>query len=497
MNNICEDYNECLNNPCPLNAKCNNSPGSFTCDCVNGTIFDAKTGSCRQPGDCFSDEDCSEESKCVKNRCIDPCKILSPCGENAYCSVIKHSPMCECAPDSQGDPYKKCTKLECVKDIDCSLEEACVNFKCKNSCSIPRACGRNANCVSRNHVGHCSCAPGYTGDPVLGCVPIQYCQDDTRCSSGTKCVESLCVGVCKNSRECLYDQVCIQGTCRPTCSSNDSCPQFQFCLNRICTKDIQCMSDEDCNEDEKCSVNRNGIPQCIKVCDRHPCGRQAICIGKSHQAVCSCQRGYFGDPLQNCKRKECETDTDCSDDKLCDKNMCKIACLVENNCGDNTICASEKHNHVCYCQPGYTGDPKKGCTKINWCSTNPCGDGAECKNTKDSAQCVCSAGMVGNPYGEGCRKAQECRLNRDCPNVARCTALDGIRKCTDACENVKCGPNAECIASRHIGQCKCKDGFIGNAASDKGCRLREISCTSKTDCPKDHYCHKSICRGKS
>lgn len=134
--------------------------------------------------------------------------------------------------------------------------------------------------------------------------------------------------------------------------------------------------------------------------------------------------------MTGCKRKECDSDAECSDDKLCEKNMCKIACLVRNDCGDNSICSSEKHNHVCYCQPGYTGDPVKECMQINWCSSNPCGNGAECKNARNRAKCACPAGTVGNPYEEGCRKAQECRFNRDCPAVARCTVVDGIRKCT-------------------------------------------------------------------
>lgn len=193
-NNICEDINECLNNPCPLNANCINSAGSYTCGCVNGTILDIKSGNCRLSGHCFSDDDCSDKTKCTNNNCVNPCSNISPCGENAECIVSKHILTCECPQDSQGDPYKKCTKYDCTKDADCSIEEACVNYKCKNSCDIPRACGRNADCLSKNHIGHCTCSPGYTGDPVQGCAPIQYCADDSSCSTGTRCVDSLCAG---------------------------------------------------------------------------------------------------------------------------------------------------------------------------------------------------------------------------------------------------------------------------------------------------------------
>lgn len=200
-------------------------------------------------------------------------------------------------------------------------------------------------------------------------------------------------------------------------------------MNRICTKEVACTSDNDCAIDEKCSVSRKGLPQCVKVCERQPCGRQATCIGRNHQPSCSCAKGFFGDPLQGCKRKECDVDSDCSEDKLCELNMCKIACLAGNNCGENTVCSSEKHRHVCYCQPGYTGNPLKQCVEINWCEPNPCGNGAECKNMRDRALCSCPSGTIGDP-NEGCRKAQECRFHRDCPSVARCTVVDGIRKCT-------------------------------------------------------------------
>lgn len=228
----------------------------------------------------------------------------------------------------------------------------------------------------------------------------------------------------------MNNQVCIKNTCRVSCSLNDTCPEFQYCLNSICTKEVQCISNNDCLDDEKCSTGKNGIPQCIKVCDKHPCGRQAECVGKNHQPTCSCALGFFGDPLEGCQRKECDTDTECSEDKVCDRNMCKIACLVKNECRENSICSSEKHKNVCYCQPGYTGDPIKGCTEINWCKLSPCASGAECKSARDRAECTCPANTVGNPYEEGCRKAEECRFNRDCPTAARCTVIDGTRKCT-------------------------------------------------------------------
>lgn len=236
--------------------------------------------------------------------------------------------------------------------------------------------------------------------------------------------------MCQNSRDCFDDQICIQGTCRLTCSSNDTCPESLFCANRICLKDVKCISHNDCAEDEQCDIGSNGISKCLKVCENEPCGRNAYCSGISHKSICMCKKGFLGDPVKGCEKKECDDNSDCSDDKFCENNMCKIACSSHKVCGENSICSSEKHKHVCYCQPGFTGDPEKGCTEINWCKSQPCADGAECINTRSNAKCVCPVGTIGNPYEEGCYKAEECRFNRDCPVVARCTVIGTVRKCT-------------------------------------------------------------------
>lgn len=60
---------------------------------------------------------------------------------------------------------------------------------------------------------------------------------------------------------------------------------------------------------------------------------------------------------------------------------------------------------------------------------------------------------------------------------------------------MKCGANAECVPERHAGQCRCKAGYSGNAAIEKGCHIREVTCKTKTDCLEDQYCNKGACVG--
>lgn len=191
-----------------------------------------------------------------------------------------------------------------------------------------------------------------------------------------------------------------------------------------------CKTNEDCADNEECALNNRNIPECRKVCDQYPCGRQTICKGVAHRPVCSCRDGFFGDPRKGCVKKDCESDNDCSDEKYCEQHVCKIACLTGKPCGENSVCSSEKHRRLCSCKPGYTGNPNTGCIKLDYCSTKPCGDGSVCKNMRNEAQCSCPQGTVGDPYKEGCQKSQECRANRDCPSIARCTIVNGKRKCT-------------------------------------------------------------------
>ena len=103
--------------------------------------------------------------------------------------------------------------------------------------------------------------------------------------------------------------------------------------------------------------------------------------------------------------------------------------MVENPCGANALCSAENHQQVCYCQPGYTGDPLLGCKALDLCTSNPCASGATCINSRGSYKCMCPIGTVGDPYSEGCKKPAECQTDEDCPTAAHCTLIDNTPKC--------------------------------------------------------------------
>lgn len=203
----CVDIDECLSNPCHLSAICKNLIGSYACQCKQGTISDPKTGGCRKPGDCFVDSDCPDSAICENNRCKNPCELSRACGKNANCIAEGHRAVCTCPLRTIGDANNECIQLECVEDADCSSKKACINNQCQNPCSLEKVCGEKANCAIENHVAICSCQAGTTGNPLLGCVSLQYCSSNSQCSSGTSCSNGLCT--CENSTYFLYIYIYI------------------------------------------------------------------------------------------------------------------------------------------------------------------------------------------------------------------------------------------------------------------------------------------------
>lgn len=178
--------------------------------------------------------------------------------------------------------------------------------------------------------------------------------------------------------------------------------------------------------------NTIGQAECIDGCATVLCGRNAECTSINHEPQCTCKQGFRGNPNDDrvgCQQIECETDSDCSNEKFCENYMCKIGCLINNPCGHNALCSAEQHTTVCYCQPGFTGDAYTGCTVIDFCADLPCGPGANCNNARGSYKCQCPVGTVGDPYNDGCVAPVECEQNTDCPTAAECVQDNGIPKC--------------------------------------------------------------------
>ena len=55
----------------------------------------------------------------------------------------------------------------------------------------------------------------------------------------------------------------------------------------------------------------------------------------------------------------CQSDDECPFDKACHNTACVDPC----NCGINAICQVINHKPLCYCPPGYSGNPEIECQK--------------------------------------------------------------------------------------------------------------------------------------
>ncbi|KAM3864903.1 nidogen-1-like [Diretmus argenteus] len=143
----CYDTDECRETPqiCGSHAICNNQPGTFRCECMDGFVFasDGKT--------------CVEE-----NRPVDHCRRGShDCDvpERASCSYTGGSAyICSCLPGLVGDG-------RVCRDVDECQQERC---------------HRDAVCYNTQGSFTCQCRPGFHGDGFQ-CSPVSTEPEKTQC----------------------------------------------------------------------------------------------------------------------------------------------------------------------------------------------------------------------------------------------------------------------------------------------------------------------------
>lgn len=92
----------------------------------------------------------------------------NPCGPNSKCSNNNGAAVCSCLPEFVGNP--PACRPECVVNSECSLREACITQKCASPCI--GVCGENAECSVLNHSPFCQCQNGYSGNAFVRCYPI-------------------------------------------------------------------------------------------------------------------------------------------------------------------------------------------------------------------------------------------------------------------------------------------------------------------------------------
>lgn len=95
-------------------------------------------------------------------------------------------------------------------------------------------------------------------------------------------------------------------------------------------------------------------------CDPTPCGPYSNCRVVDGHAVCTCQQSYIGTP-PSC-RPECVVSADCPQNRACISQRCEDPC--SQTCGLAALCQVINHNPVCSCPKGYAGNPLLNCVLV-------------------------------------------------------------------------------------------------------------------------------------
>lgn len=231
---------------------------------------------------------------------LNPC-TPSPCGHNAVCKEQNGAGSCTCIAGYYGNPYEGC-RPECVTNAECPSHKACIQNKCQDPC--PGTCGSNALCHVISHNPTCTCIEGYTGDAT------KYCHHVPSARKWSFILAELNY-MAKAHNWFLFKFTAIE-------------------------------------------------PVVTDPCQPSPCGQYSQCRVINGQAVCSCLPTYIGSP-PSC-RPECLTNSECAIQLACINQKCVDPCA--NICGSHAICRVIRHNPICSCQNGFTGDPFSNCYPV-------------------------------------------------------------------------------------------------------------------------------------
>ncbi|XP_046660570.1 neurogenic locus notch homolog protein 1-like isoform X3 [Homalodisca vitripennis] len=319
------------------------------------------------PGFIFADEVCADNDGCIKQLaciegiCLNPCP--GPCYGNTICEVLEHVPSCSCKPGFSGNPHTGCEEKvpvnQCNNNTPCDNLLACIDGKCQDPC--PGPCQGNTTCEVRDHVPHCVCKPGFSGNPVTGCqgqgvaVADEACADNHGCIKELACIAGKCQNPCPGP--CYGNTFCVVLEHVPFCSCN---PGFSGNPYTGCEEKVpvnQCNNNSPCDNLLACIDGK-----CQDPCPG-PCQGNTTCEVRDHVPYCDCKPGFSGNPFTGCQGQgsvdQCNNNNNCDKLMACVNGKCKDPC--SGLCSDNATC--EVHDHVpyCTCMPGFSGNPIIGC----------------------------------------------------------------------------------------------------------------------------------------
>ena len=406
----------CMSVPCQHGGQCDNRVNAYVCTCAPGF----------QGVNCQIDID-----ECVPDHCGVTIGRAQACTQVARSEFQDSGFVCRCNTGWSG--------------AQCQMENACVTGS--------HDCGSNSLC---NSVGvdaagqaggtptfSCQCVNGYTLVPgTQDCEMANLC-DNSPCSNGGVCTNSLNAYVCS----------CPPGFAGDRCESpvdgcvlnREPCGDFGQCLSDWAQPNgYQCMC-----QNSYTGTNCETPPANICTPATDPCQNSAMCQSQGGNLyVCHCSPGWAGD--------NCNAFVDpCSD----------APCGVHGRC-NNAAAGANNARFTCQCTGGFTGDL---CTNSpaqanDVCGSAPCQNSGNCQEEAGGYECYCLPGF----------EDENCEINTDdCACRDESETLRGISPFT---------ASLDCSTMVSVVQYDCAGSLVSTQAIpsrlDSPRRLRAIVCDS-------------------
>ncbi|XP_052253077.1 fibrillin-2-like [Dreissena polymorpha] len=343
-----DDKNECSTNPCTANSTCQNTNGSYVCDCNSGYIKSAD-GTCQVCRSWQYGARCASDCECDTNNSLSCSNTNGTCmckngwrGDNCTTNVNE----CEANTTICNDSLKTCKDELGSYTCNCLYGYTLLDGVCTD---IDECLEGTDNCTQmcNNTVGgfECGCNPGFSG-------------------SGNNCV------------------ACADGKWGVQCNRSCGCVASN---TQICDKATGCTCKTGW-QGTTCSEDRD---ECTE--GTHTCRQYSTCFNNNGSFTCPCSFGYT-DVSNVC--------TACSNNKYGD------GCNTPCNCtATNTLTPTQSCNNVngtCMCTSQWQGPT---CiTDVDECQlgTHNCNANLKkfCHNTNGGFECSCLTGFKEGASGE-------------------------------------------------------------------------------------------------
>ncbi|CAM9919636.1 unnamed protein product [Lampetra planeri] len=484
----CKDINECqLRGVCP-NSTCLNSPGSYTCSCFIGYVFDSTSHQCisdkllsGKTGLCYRATDgrsCSLPIAIPLTKHICCCSVGKAWGKNCEpCPPEGHTAFRETCPAGMGYHFP-------MSEVKYKIRKLTEDEVAQRG---------------REPAGRPLPTPADGDDAALLRGLDDYRPDPQK-------VESDAASAVSSLTRPLPVAPAV-----PVCSPAG---HFEETPQLIVV-----------SAPRKRRVRPAPVPPVTNICLQNPniCGR-GQCVSLAVGYSCSCEPGFQanGQKTRCVDVDECQKSAGLCANGQCDNTAGSFRCVCSagyaaspgspqcvdvNECKDPSACRTGRcvntpgSFHCQPCQPGYRAGRRGQCEDVDECASPGACPSGECVNSLGSFECrPCPAGFTGS--GGRCVDENECLSSTTVCQHGRCVNLQGSFRCScgrgfttapdgkscldvDECANgIVCGGGA-CLNSDGSFRCECRPGFRLSGSGDQ--------CEDIDECGEGGRCQGGEC----